>query len=139
MAALPKQPVDPRKPAAAPLRFLQKAAPWCMAAQPKGNYAAMTVGVKWHLAVVNFGAPRHDGEEIYTQNIYNVPAWVVLCCELWPAAHERILNKRDEWRPAESALHLQAPPQGFEPDGLVRSRMSCGLEEGLTALARPVH
>ena len=67
----------------------------------------MTVGGKWQLAVVNFGAPRHDGEELYMQNIYNVPAWVVLCCELHATAHERILHERDEWRPAESALHLQ--------------------------------
>ena len=49
--------------------------------------AATTVGVKWQLAVVNFGAPRHYGEAIYMQNICNVPAWFVLCCELWPAAH----------------------------------------------------
>ena len=99
----------------------------------------MTFGVKWQLAVVNFGAPRHEGEELYTQNIYNVPAWVALCCEMHATAHERILNERDEWRPAESALHLQAPPEGFEPDGLVRRWETCGLQDGLTVLARSQH
>ena len=88
-----------------------KAAPWRQAVAspplPRQRAAsqapAVAFGVKWQLALVNFGAPRHEGEEVYTQNIYNVPAWVVLCCELHDTAHERILSEYDEWRPPGSA------------------------------------
>ena len=70
------------------------------------------------------------------RNIYNVPAWVILCCEMREDLHQRILDPRGEWRPAEYALHLQAPPQGFEADGLVRRWISSGLENDLAVLAR---
>ena len=77
------------------------------------------------------GAPRVKGEEVYAQNIYNVPAWVILCCKMRADAHEWILDERDEWLPAENPLHLQAPPQGFEADGLVRRWISSGLHKDL--------
>ena len=121
-----------------------KAAPWrhSVASPPlprqraASQAPAVAFGVKWQLALVNFGAPRHEGEEVYTQNIYNVPAWVVLCCELHDSAHERILSECDEWRPAESSLHIQAPPQGFVAEGLVRRWDTCGVHGGLAVMAR---
>ena len=122
LAALPSQPA-----VASPPLPRQRAA---------SQAPAVAFGVKWQLALVNFGAPRHEGEEVYTQNIYNVPAWVVLCCELHDTAHERILSERDEWRPAESSLHIQAPPQGFVAEGLVRRWDTCGVHGGLAVMAR---
>ena len=96
-------------------------------------------GQKWNIALINHGGERRRAGDLYLNDMYTIPAWVILCCEMDEATHASMITEVDIWEPAEHPLHLQDPPQGFHaPDRVLRWR-SCGLHSGLTVFGKQAY
>ena len=73
---------------------------------------------------------------LYIADLYNMPAAIILACEMDDNTHREMLLSMDEWKYADHPLHLQAPRQGFAEAHRTVRWCSAGLLGGLTAFGR---
>ena len=68
---------------------------------------------KFNVAVANFGGLRNKGDELYCQNVWNLPCFLCFVMEATPKHVEQWTKKMQDWRPASSSEPMQQPLQGF--------------------------
>ena len=71
------------------------------------------LGPKFNVAVINHSGSRGRYGDWCIADLYNMPAAIIVACEMDASTHREMLQIMDEWQIAQHPLHLQAPRQGF--------------------------
>ena len=103
----------------------------------KGRQLVSThLGPKFNVAVINHGGTRGRYGDLFIADLYNMPAAIILACEMDDNTHREMLLIMDEWNYAKHPLHLQAPRQGFAEEDRTVRWCSSGLLGELTVFGR---
>ena len=82
--------------------------------------AALERHYKFCVAAINLGGWTKRIRYVYEWNMWNMPAWLVLACEVDRLTHEQLTEEEQIWAPPEDSAAVQRPPQGFSSEGRVR-------------------
>ena len=85
---------------------------------------------KCTVAAINLGGWRKRTRYVYEWNTWNMPAWIMLACEVDVVTYEQLTQEMHEWEPPESSASVQHPPQGFAAPGMVHRWVSSELHRG---------
>ena len=85
---------------------------------------------KFTVVAINLGGWRKRTRYVYEWNMWNMPAWIILACEVDVVTHEQLTQETSEWTPPVSEASVQLPPQGFASPGMVHRWVSSELHRG---------
>ena len=85
---------------------------------------------KFTVAAINLGGWCQRIRYVYEWTMWNMPAWIILACEVDVVTYEQLTQEQSEWIPPESSASVQHPPQGFAAPGMVHRWVSSELHRG---------
>ena len=74
---------------------------------------------KFRVERVNLGGWRKRIKYVYEWNMWNMPADLILCCEVDVVTYEQMAQEVQKREPADSPEAVQLSPQGFAEEGCV--------------------
>ena len=86
---------------------------------------------KFCVAAVNLGGWTKRIRFVYEWNMWNMPAWIVLACEVDRITHEQLVEEEQDWIAPDDETAVQRPPQGFSSQGRVRRWVASERVKGL--------
>jgi len=81
-------------------------------------------------ACINLGGWRKRIRYVYTWNMWNMPAAIILCCEVDVVTYEQMTQEVQKLEEADSAEVVQLPPQGSAEEGFVHRWVASPLLRG---------
>ena len=89
---------------------------------------------KFNVAILNFGAERRHGQNLYWQNLLDMPVMIGLLCEATPGDHREITRFLAPWMPPTGAAPTKnknlvpSPPQGYAQISQHRDGVDAGAQ-----------
>jgi hypothetical protein len=65
------------------------------------------------VACINLGGWRKRIKYVYEWNMWNMPADLILCCEVDVVTYEQMTQEVQKWEPPDTPAAVQEPPQGY--------------------------
>jgi hypothetical protein len=78
---------------------------------------------------------QRKSQQEYNLNLFNMTAWVFMCCELKDPERDLLVDEPEAWVPAAHYTAAQEPPQVFAP-GVIKRWLVTDTVEGCAVVAR---
>ena len=85
---------------------------------------------KFRVACINLGGWRKRIKYVYEWNMWNMPADLILCCEVDVVTYEQMTQEVQKWEPPDSPAAVQEPPQGYAEKDYVHRWVASPLHKG---------
>ena len=97
-----------------------------------GHGTALERHYKFNVAAINLGGWKKRIRYVYQWNMWKMPAWIMLACEVDRITHEQLTEEVQDWVPPQDSTSVQRPPQGFAAEGKVRCWVASMNHRGCT-------